>query len=1096
MERRLVKIAKELNVGTTTLVEFLHKNGYEIENRPTAWVSDEVHTILLKEFQLARYLIEENKRTKDPYLDLGNCGLSQLPPELKECVWIEVLTLSNEWEDYNWKTQKWETKRSKNSGVLNRISSISGIEHLKNLKILVLKRGIFDKGGKWPLSDLMPLSGLTTLQELSISGTAVEILDPISGLENLKRLDIFITPVSDLNPLSELTSLEIIGLGGANKISSLSPLSKLTNLRMLQFGGTSVTNLEPLTGLTNLKVLICRNSMITDLSPIANLVNLEEFDCSDNQVVDLVPLATLSHLKHLKCESTLAKKIEPIAKIPSLVSFSCYDCPIEDCPADVYETGDIKVLRAYFERKKTEQTDVDNSRPVETKTLLDDRPFDVKLILLGNSNAGKTNLLHYLKTGQYLGDRNSTHGLEVHRWLPDSNRFPMLKDVAVSIWDFGGQEYYHEAYRLFMSANAVYLLLWDVETDFNGRYPTCLKDGEPEVDLEHFELRYWLDTVRHYGGKDNSTPLLVAQNKTDLNGKKRIPQELHDGYNIAESFHFSLQNGCNQASFSRDGYSLRHFDVELQEVLCEKKDNASLPSDWQKIRACILEMHENRGNDSNPFARELKADGSLSIKGFEKACEALLERPLSEDERGKTLPKIMDRGGVVAYFEKLEAMKGLVFLKPAELTERIYEVLNERVLILKGEFTLRDVFDNTADGEFQKVFIEATQSMGLVFPHPSKDKPGYFIAPQYLSETHPIEDLFKIASYGVWESSIWVRVPLFYYKKVLHGLVQYYIKDKDTEARYFWKHGIFFLKNGLRVLIKGLYPAEHEHEGIVLIAVERNFSTSLQKEIFNQIRILLSPKKENPEQTGSTSSNLRTVPADPNKIRLHRIASTEQILSSPDWLEVSHDGKYFVKYSDLDAAAKNEEVKITATSTAGDQERVLIRLFEPLLDRPPKHAKRVFFSYSHLNTHWLGRLRAHLSGLRRSNDIETWDDQEILPGDEWNKVVKDKLKEADVFILLLSADFIASNYIWDVELKTAIKGFKDNGKRVIPILVEPLDLGGLPGVDDAGTKIQGFEIVPKNKNEHLLAVSLWANHEEALAEVAKRIRAAVKDKSE
>lgn len=51
MEKRLVKIAKELNVGTTTIVEFLHEKGYEIENKPTAWISDEMHTVLVKEFQ-------------------------------------------------------------------------------------------------------------------------------------------------------------------------------------------------------------------------------------------------------------------------------------------------------------------------------------------------------------------------------------------------------------------------------------------------------------------------------------------------------------------------------------------------------------------------------------------------------------------------------------------------------------------------------------------------------------------------------------------------------------------------------------------------------------------------------------------------------------------------------------------------------------------------------------------------------------------------------------------------------------------------------------------------------------------------------------
>ncbi|MCB0685984.1 MAG: hypothetical protein KDC53_05650, partial [Saprospiraceae bacterium] len=51
MARRLVKIAKELNVGTGSLVDHLLKNGFDIENKPTAQVSDEMYEVLLKEFQ-------------------------------------------------------------------------------------------------------------------------------------------------------------------------------------------------------------------------------------------------------------------------------------------------------------------------------------------------------------------------------------------------------------------------------------------------------------------------------------------------------------------------------------------------------------------------------------------------------------------------------------------------------------------------------------------------------------------------------------------------------------------------------------------------------------------------------------------------------------------------------------------------------------------------------------------------------------------------------------------------------------------------------------------------------------------------------------
>jgi hypothetical protein len=104
-----------------------------------------------------------------------------------------------------------------------------------------------------------------------------------------------------------------------------------------------------------------------------------------------------------------------------------------------------------------------------------------------------------------------------------------------------------------------------------------------------------------------------------------------------------------------------------------------------------------------------------------------------------------------------------------------------------------------------------------------------------------------------------------------------------------------------------------------------------------------------------------------------------------------------------------------------------------------------------------------------------------------------------VFILLLSSDFIASEYIWETELRIAFEKLKERTAIVIPVLAEPLDLGGLPGVttDETGktVKINDYEIVPKDEGERLKAISLWANPEEALAKVAERIRSAIRDKS-
>ena len=196
---------------------------------------------------------------------------------------------------------------------------------------------------------------------------------------------------------------------------------------------------------------------------------------------------------------------------------------------------------------------------------------------------------------------------------------------------------------------------------------------------------------------------------------------------------------------------------------------------------------------------------------------------------------------------------------------------------------LKQVFPADTDQDFQQTFIEATQNLGLVFSHPnpkSVEEKAY-IAPQYLPDDHPIEDLYKIASHGTWQSAYWVKVPLFYYKKLLHQLVlDYAATNNDTEARYFWKHGIFFLKNGLRVLVKGLYPSEEESEGVLHIGVEHSPTGDhlpIQREIFRKISSLLFQQDSAPVP----QKHLKTVqigegddwPASSTNVKHHLLGS-------------------------------------------------------------------------------------------------------------------------------------------------------------------------------------------------------------------------------
>ncbi|MEJ2154886.1 MAG: hypothetical protein P8X96_06100 [Desulfobacteraceae bacterium] len=81
----------------------------------------------------ALQLIAENKRTQNSFLDLGNCGLKEIPSEIGELSWLESLSLASRW--WEWDGKRWEEKRSRNSGEGNtRLMDISPLAGLSGLQ--------------------------------------------------------------------------------------------------------------------------------------------------------------------------------------------------------------------------------------------------------------------------------------------------------------------------------------------------------------------------------------------------------------------------------------------------------------------------------------------------------------------------------------------------------------------------------------------------------------------------------------------------------------------------------------------------------------------------------------------------------------------------------------------------------------------------------------------------------------------------------------------------------------------------------------------------------------------------------------------------
>jgi internalin A len=154
---------------------------------------------------------------------------------------------------------------------------------------------------------------------------------------------------------------------------------------------------------------------------------------------------------------------------------------------------------------------------------------------------------------------------------------------------------------------------------------------------------------------------------------------------------------------------------------------------------------------------------------------------------------------------------------------------------------------------------------------------------------------------------------------------------------------------------------------------------------------------------------------------------------------------------------------------------------EAILQYKPskRETVRVFFSYAHEDEDIKDGLEKHLQVLQRAGSVDLWTDRMISPGEEWDVSIKQALMAADIVLLLISADFIASSYIWEVELATALQRHASGLAVVIPVFCRACEFSDMPF-----SKLQGL---PK----HARPIASAEKLEEALLEVVAGIKLVV-----
>lgn len=138
----------------------------------------------------------------------------------------------------------------------------------------------------------------------------------------------------------------------------------------------------------------------------------------------------------------------------------------------------------------------------------------------------------------------------------------------------------------------------------------------------------------------------------------------------------------------------------------------------------------------------------------------------------------------------------------------------------------------------------------------------------------------------------------------------------------------------------------------------------------------------------------------------------------------------------------------------------------------------VFFSYSHADEALRDQLEKQLAILRRQGVIETWHDRRIGAGEDWARAIDAHVEQDDIILLLVSPDFLASDYCYDKEMLRAVERNDAGEAIIIPVILRPCEWQGTP--------FAKLQAVPTDGR----AITTRPDRDQAMLEVARAVRAA------
>lgn len=1004
----------------------------------------------------ARERISDYKNSKSKVLNLGNCGLTDLSllPELFEGTEnIEELIISNHYASYDVSKNYWN--REETIGIYpNNIYNIpNDISKLKNLKVLII-------GGDWRTG------------------------------EEWNRWRI-----KSINNLVKLKKLEILNVSN-NQILSLPKLNSLTNLQTLHANNNKIKNVEPFGYFASLKELYLSNNEISEVGFLKDLKSVVTLDLHGN-------------------------KIKDVSEIVNLI----YQIGIEDSKWNIntinlkdnnLDEAFVNILRNY--PKENRKTELENyfKRLKQGNYIVIKR---MKLILLGNTRAGKTTLADIL-SNENKSKYNSTHGINFFHFE--------IEDIDIRGYDFGGQDYYHNTHYSFFDNKAMYVIVWGNEQSNSFE----VKDQDIL-----FPLNYWIGSLNVYAYEDIITRfyeyllILSKHNKSNINLTKILEENQLPVFDESQ-LNISIENFIKNSNLSFKNLKYKLLSVLSKIELNDKTSNFSnndfpfsvylfqnlninkiwlnelqlketygyiqdfLEYNFLKDSESIENFFNEKAKDFINETKVLKIDNELGYE-FEKNKERVVidleeVKNLKEEIKGYTpneldsLLRSLDSVLSCYYFKVKEEIKvklenpnlqNIVIVDIEKFTSWIYQILDQRdkkLLVIE-----QDIEQNKID-------------------YFSKEKEGYFTkqdAEKWLVDLLAVDYLDYILAFMLQNKLI------FKMKNQERFFAPNYLNDKQTKTEK------LFLNSFPKPIVKYIFK-EYFHTSILSEIINEFFDKLLiednkMKYVLWRNKVLLYESEGTNKlvylsfQINSTESPSITVSRFNDSVSdsfiLQICSFIESFIKCYDYekMILSKNGIYIPYYFlDSNNMTKHEKSLNIFTFEGIIYKKSDFKMF--LTNKEDYPMKKVFISYSHTDSGAMKELCKFLKGLERNGQIEKWTDLQLQAGLQVKKEILTKLEEADIVIMLISQNFISSDFIYDNELPAAMKKKINGSGAIIPVYLSDSTIFDLElNINDDEKnrlKMGNYYFTPQDDENNLKAIEEWEFPAKAWKKVYDEVR--------